>query len=136
MLAYVSIYQGIVNTFTEHHGGAWSVKDMQHTYVNPLVLSRRPFSCGASLLGVVWWVGGALGVYLSRNNQVWLSRLFQPLSTEQILEKRHPGFDVRGRSVSLFQSHNIVRHDSIILTGWAMSDHAQALMLSTKVSLF
>jgi hypothetical protein len=23
----------MVNTFTEHHGGAWSVKDMQHTYV-------------------------------------------------------------------------------------------------------
>jgi len=31
--------QGIVNTFTEHWGGVWSVKDMQHTYVmSPYVL--------------------------------------------------------------------------------------------------
>ncbi|EIW85476.1 hypothetical protein CONPUDRAFT_162665 [Coniophora puteana RWD-64-598 SS2] len=43
---------GIVNTFTEHHGGAWSVKDMQHT-----------------ILGVLWWTGGMLGIFLSRNNQ-------------------------------------------------------------------
>ncbi|KIM44448.1 hypothetical protein M413DRAFT_442429 [Hebeloma cylindrosporum] len=42
----------VLNTFTEHHGGAWSVKDMQHT-----------------ILGVLWWTGGILGIYLSRNNQ-------------------------------------------------------------------
>jgi len=24
-----------VNTFTEHHGSGWSVKDLQHTYVFP-----------------------------------------------------------------------------------------------------
>jgi hypothetical protein len=29
----LNMSQGIVNTFTEHHGGEWSVKDMQHTYV-------------------------------------------------------------------------------------------------------
>ena len=23
----------LVNTFTEHHGGPWSAKDLQHTYV-------------------------------------------------------------------------------------------------------
>ena len=35
----LSVLQGIVNTFTEHWGGVWSVKDMQHTYVtSPFVL--------------------------------------------------------------------------------------------------
>ncbi|KAI0794264.1 hypothetical protein C8Q74DRAFT_1194204 [Fomes fomentarius] len=71
----------VLNTFTEHHGGTWSVKDMQH-----------------SILGVVWWAGGILGIFLSRNNQ-----------------------------------RSVVPAMIIILTGWAMSDHAQALMLSTKV---
>ncbi|KAF4610575.1 hypothetical protein D9613_007093 [Agrocybe pediades] len=70
-----------VNTFTEHHGGEWSVKDMQHT-----------------ILGVLWWAGGILGIYLARNNQ-----------------------------------RNVVPGVIIFLTGWAMSEHAQALMLSTKV---
>lgn len=36
---YRSTSQGIVNAFTEHHGGEWSMKDMQHTYVI-LCLSR------------------------------------------------------------------------------------------------
>ncbi|KAF8202448.1 hypothetical protein BJ912DRAFT_944861 [Pholiota molesta] len=72
---------GIVNTFTEHHGGAWSVKDMQHT-----------------ILGVLWWTGGILGIYLSRNNQ-----------------------------------RNVIPGIIIFLTGWGMSQHAQALMISTRV---
>ncbi|RPD58978.1 hypothetical protein L226DRAFT_465771 [Lentinus tigrinus ALCF2SS1-7] len=71
----------VLNTFTEHRGSVWSVKDMQHT-----------------ILGVLWWAGGILGIYLSRNNQ-----------------------------------RSIVPAIIIILTGWAMSDHTQALMLSTKV---
>ncbi|KAF5318382.1 hypothetical protein D9611_013908 [Ephemerocybe angulata] len=72
---------GIVNTFTEHHGGAWSVKDMQHT-----------------ILGVLWWTGGILGIFLSRNNQ-----------------------------------RNVVPAVILILTGWGMSSHAQALQISTMV---
>lgn len=72
---------GVVNTFTEHHGGDWSAKDMQHT-----------------ILGVLWWAGGILGIWLSRNNQ-----------------------------------RNVVPSVIIILTGWAMSEHAQALEISTKV---
>lgn len=72
---------GMINAFIEHHGGAWSVKDMQQT-----------------ILDVPWWAGGALGIFLSRNNQ-----------------------------------RNVLPGMIIILTGWAMSDHAQALMLSTKV---
>jgi len=72
---------GIVNTFTEHRGSTWSVKDMQHT-----------------ILGILWWTGGSLGIFLSRNNQ-----------------------------------RNVVPAVIIILTGWAMSEHAQALMISTKV---
>lgn len=79
--SWVIMLWGMVNTFTEHHGGAWSVKDMQHT-----------------VLGILWWAGGALGIFLSRNNQ-----------------------------------RNVLPGVIIILTGWAMSDHVQALMLSTKV---
>ncbi|KAH7890976.1 hypothetical protein F5I97DRAFT_1976452 [Phlebopus sp. FC_14] len=79
--SWVIILWGIVNTFTEHHGGEWSVKDMQHT-----------------VLGVLWWVGGALGIFLARNNQ-----------------------------------RNVVPGLIIVLTGWAMSEHSQALRLSTKV---
>ncbi|KAI0730834.1 hypothetical protein C8Q76DRAFT_716360 [Earliella scabrosa] len=79
--SWVIMLWGIVNTFTEHHGSSWSVKDMQHT-----------------IMGVLWWAGGILGIFLSRNNQ-----------------------------------RSVVPAIIIILTGWAMSDHAQALMISTKV---
>ncbi|KZT69285.1 hypothetical protein DAEQUDRAFT_726869 [Daedalea quercina L-15889] len=77
----IMLWVRIVNTFTEHRGSVWSVKDMQHT-----------------ILGVLWWTGGALGILLSRNNQ-----------------------------------RSVVPSLIVILTGWAMSEHAQALMLSTKV---
>lgn len=79
--SWVIMLWGIVNTFTEHFGSGWSVEDMQHT-----------------ILGVLWWTGGLLGIFLSRNNQ-----------------------------------RNVVPAIIIILTGWAMAEHAQALMLSTKV---
>ncbi|KAH8989472.1 hypothetical protein EDB92DRAFT_1947422 [Lactarius akahatsu] len=79
--SWVILVWGIVNTFTEHRGSVWSVKDMQHT-----------------ILGILWWCGGILGVYLSRNNQ-----------------------------------RTVVPSIIIVLTGYAMSDHAQALHLSTKV---
>jgi len=79
--SWIIMLWGIVNTFTEHRGSHWSSKDMQHT-----------------TMGVLWWAGGALGIFLSRNNQ-----------------------------------RSVVPSLIIILTGWAMSEHAQALMLSTKV---
>ncbi|KAK7038692.1 hypothetical protein VNI00_010576 [Paramarasmius palmivorus] len=98
--SWVIMLWGIVNTFTEHHGGAWSVKDMQHT-----------------ILGVLWWTGGALGIFLARNNQ----RNVVPAVM----------------SVTFFDSSSIRLIDfainSIILTGWGMSSHAQELMISTKV---
>ncbi|KIK57093.1 hypothetical protein GYMLUDRAFT_46718 [Collybiopsis luxurians FD-317 M1] len=79
--SWVIMLWGIVNTFTEHRGSVWSVKDMQHT-----------------ILGVLWWAGGALGIFLARKNQ-----------------------------------RTVVPAIIIILTGWAMSEHAQALMISTRV---
>ncbi|KAH7921198.1 hypothetical protein BV22DRAFT_1178571 [Leucogyrophana mollusca] len=77
----ITLCPSTVNTFTEHRGSTWSVKDMQHT-----------------LRIKTGWTGGILGIFLSRNNQ-----------------------------------RNVVPSLIIILTGWAMSEHAQALMLSTKV---
>lgn len=43
---------GCVNALTEHHGGPWTHKDLQHT-----------------LLGVVWAFGGAAGMWTSRRGQ-------------------------------------------------------------------
>jgi hypothetical protein len=82
----------VVNTFTEHHGGDWSVKDMQHTLVShDFLWSSEDLSdsfivaslalCVCSLfqsqrgyLFTRWtgWCGGILGLWLSRNNQVSL----------------------------------------------------------------
>ncbi|GAA6018593.1 hypothetical protein JCM8202_000573 [Rhodotorula sphaerocarpa] len=54
--SWVIMLWGIVNTFTEHNflssGGGWSHKDMQHVS-----------------LGVLWWAGGALGIFLGRNGK-------------------------------------------------------------------
>ncbi|EJT96770.1 hypothetical protein DACRYDRAFT_72823 [Dacryopinax primogenitus] len=50
--SWVICLWGVVNSFTEHQGGPWTHKDLQHT-----------------MMGVVWWAGGALGIFLSRNNQ-------------------------------------------------------------------
>ena len=54
---------------------------MQHTYVM-LCLCLSLFSCDASVLGAIWWAGGALGIYLARNNQacylvtdIWIHQL-------------------------------------------------------------
>ncbi|WFD35061.1 hypothetical protein MCUN1_001909 [Malassezia cuniculi] len=83
--SWVILLWGIVNTFTEHQGGPWTHKDLQHT-----------------LMGVVWWAGGAAGIWLSRNGK-----------------------------------RSVIPSFIILLTGWGMSGHMQALELSTKVhSLF
>ena len=81
--SWVMCVWGVVNTFTEHRWGreGWSVHDYQHTF-----------------MGIIWWAGGILGIFLSRNGR----RTFVP---------------------SLI----------IIFTGWAMSEHAQHLIISTKV---
>ncbi|PWN90231.1 hypothetical protein FA10DRAFT_266720 [Acaromyces ingoldii] len=72
---------GCVNALTEHHGGPWTHKDLQHT-----------------LLGVVWVAGGAAGMWLSKGGR-----------------------------------RSVVPAVVIIITGWAMSGHAQALMISTMI---
>lgn len=75
---------GIVNTFTEHRWGreAWSHGDYQHT-----------------AMGIIWWCGGLLGMWLSRKNG----------------------------------QRSLVPAILLIFTGYAMSQHAQHLELSTKV---
>ncbi|GAA5822236.1 hypothetical protein JCM3770_005860 [Rhodotorula araucariae] len=55
--SWVIMLWGIVNTFTEHnflspHPTGWSHKDMQHVS-----------------LGVLWWAGGALGIWIGRNGK-------------------------------------------------------------------
>ena len=74
--SWVIMLWGVVNTFTEHHGGPWTHKDLQHT-----------------LLGVLWWAGGAVGIWLSRGGR-----------------------------------RNVFPAIIVILTGWAMSAHEQALV--------
>ncbi|KAK0546060.1 hypothetical protein OC845_004799 [Tilletia horrida] len=79
--SWVIFIWGWVNALTEHHGGPWTHKDLQHT-----------------MLGVLWVFGGGVGIWLSRGGR----------------RSVFPGL-------------------MIILTGWAMSGHAQTLMLSTMV---
>ncbi|SCU99475.1 LAFA_0G24278g1_1 [Lachancea sp. 'fantastica'] len=81
--SWVMCAWGIVNTFTEHRWGreGWNHGDYQHT-----------------AMGIIWWAGGLLGIFLSRGGR----RTFVP---------------------SLL----------IIFTGWAMSEHSQHLLISTKV---
>lgn len=80
--SWIMCLWGIVNTFTEHKWGreGWHCSDYQHT-----------------AMGIIWWAGGLLGIFLSRGGR----RTFVP---------------------SLL----------IIFTGWAMSQHTQHLLISTK----
>lgn len=75
---------GIVNTFTEHRWGKedWNHGDYQHTS-----------------MGIIWWCGGLLGMWLSRKNN----------------------------------TRSIIPALLLIYTGWAMSEHSQHLVISTKV---
>lgn len=52
--SWVMCLYGIVNTFTEHRWGRedWFMHDYQHT-----------------AMGIIWWAGGILGIYLSRGNR-------------------------------------------------------------------
>ncbi|BGP16426.1 hypothetical protein JCM10213_004018 [Rhodosporidiobolus nylandii] len=55
--SWVIMVWGIINTFTEHNflkpgQSAWTHKDLQHTS-----------------LGVLWWAGGALGIFLGRKGK-------------------------------------------------------------------
>lgn len=52
--SWVMCIYGIINTFTEHRWGRepWFMHDYQHT-----------------AMGILWWAGGILGVFLSRNGK-------------------------------------------------------------------
>ncbi|CCD25706.1 Ytp1p NDAI_0F03880 [Naumovozyma dairenensis CBS 421] len=52
--SWVMCIWGIVNTFTEHRWGRedWFTHDYQHT-----------------AMGIIWWAGGILGIFLSRNGK-------------------------------------------------------------------
>ncbi|SMN19758.1 similar to Saccharomyces cerevisiae YNL237W YTP1 Probable type-III integral membrane protein of unknown function, has regions of similarity to mitochondrial electron transport proteins [Maudiozyma saulgeensis] len=52
--SWIMCLYGIVNTFTEHRWGReeWFMHDYQHT-----------------AMGIIWWAGGILGIYLGRNNK-------------------------------------------------------------------
>ncbi|CCK70747.1 Ytp1p KNAG_0F00780 [Huiozyma naganishii CBS 8797] len=52
--SWIMCLYGIVNTFTEHRWGReeWFMHDYQHT-----------------AMGIIWWCGGILGIYLSRNGR-------------------------------------------------------------------
>ncbi|KAL8277314.1 hypothetical protein RQP46_010267 [Phenoliferia psychrophenolica] len=54
--SWVIMVWGVINTFTMHDffraSNGWSHKDMQHVS-----------------LGVLWWAGGALGIFLARNGK-------------------------------------------------------------------
>ena len=93
---------GVINTFTEHNfmqpvSNAWSHKDMQHVS-----------------LGVLWWAGGMLGVWLSRGGK----RSIVPGII--IVCSSHPASDRAEGDKSM--------------TGFAMSAHAQSLEFSTMVT--
>jgi len=74
---------GVISTFTLHQGPLtkWSHKDLQHV-----------------ALGVMWWSGGALGIYLCRGGR-----------------------------------RSVIPSLIVIMTGWAISVHEQAIPISTKV---
>jgi len=110
-----------VNTFTEHHGGPWSHKDMQHTMmvgnlpanvrvVDADVLDR---ACCGGLAG--YWASSSAGKANGRSFQ--LSCQFPAI------------FELGDRTLL-----SLTETASIVMTGWGMSAHEQALMISSKAS--
>lgn len=86
-------------------------------------------------MGVIWWAGGILGIVLARNNQVnpYLLR-DNVVLTQSFISA--PLFQVSCGQIFILAA--LTSHDvpSIIITGWAFSDHSQALMLSTKARFY
>lgn len=106
------------------------------TYVCHPSLCLSLFSCDASVLGVVWWAGGALGIYLARNNQACHLLIASIRQLTRSQRNVVPGLMYVFLDVFTDGNPDTIPNDSIILTGWAMSEHAQSLMLSTKVNRF
>jgi hypothetical protein len=77
--------------------------------------------------------GGILGLLLSRNGQVCLCHFLDDLTSSlDLIEECRPITHVWLRPFRLVIDTDVT--SSIVLTGWAMSQHAQALMISTAVS--
>ena len=106
------------------------------TYVCHPSLCLSLFSCDACVLGVVWRAGGALGIYLARDNQAYhlLIANFRQLTRSQ--RNVVPGLVYVVLDDFADGNPDTIPNDSIILTGWVMSEHAQSLKLSTKVNRF
>jgi hypothetical protein len=56
-------------TFSMRHSNGWSMKDLQHTacafylFLDSSIVSQTDTS--VPTVGVLWWAGGALGVFMS-----------------------------------------------------------------------
>ncbi len=122
-----------MNTFTEHRGSHWSSKDMQHTYVPVNSDENVCLSSSFSTMGVLCAFGSEMIIrHLTYYRRVgWRSTRNFPLEEEPT--KCGSIIDVRFNFYHTSQCFWFNVDRSIILTGWAMSEHAQALMLSTKV---
>jgi Protein YTP1-like, C-terminal len=113
---------GIVNTFTEHHGSLtrWSHKDLQHTYVLIFLALLIHSYLGDFVECLAFYVSWPLIMFIHAS--------YSGLA----------GWT--GGGLGMFLSRNgrrsIVPGLIVVMTGWAMSAHEQAMLISTKVRRF
>jgi hypothetical protein len=83
---------GCVNALTEHHGGPWTHKDLQHT-----------------MLGVVWVAGGGAGMWISRKGK----RSIVPGIVIALT-----GWAMSGHAQALVSAKNRLRETNMIANGF------------------
>lgn len=94
---------GIVNTFTEHR---WGQPWNHKDYQH-------------TAMGIIWWCAGMVGIYLSFDT-VTEESSNNPEGITRATKTRYP-------------KRNHIPALVMIFTGYAMSQHSQSLMISTKV---